>query len=138
MDAENRFNPSLVSEERAKELRKRLSVSDDDKIVGFIGRLVAGKGIADLASAWQIIKRARADAVLLIIGHSEEQAPVPADIMYGFKADPRVVMTIFVRKRDLPVYYRIIDVIAFPTESEAFQMFLLKRLPCRCLRWPLT
>lgn len=120
VDAENRFNPALVSEARAEELRKKLSVPDGDKIVGFIGRLVAGKGIADLALAWQMIKQTRADVVLFIIGHSEEQAPVPARIMEGFEADPRVVMIDFVRNEDLPVYYRIIDVIAFPTESEGF------------------
>ncbi len=120
VDADNRFNPALVIEARAKELRKKLSVPNDAKVVGFVGRLVAGKGIADLASAWRIVKHARQDAVLIIIGHSEEQAPVPADIMDGFKADPRVVMTGFVRNEDLPLYYSIIDVIAFPTESEGF------------------
>jgi glycosyltransferase involved in cell wall biosynthesis len=120
VDAENRFNPSKVGEARVKELRKKLKVPDGAHVVGFIGRLVSGKGIADLASAWRIIKHERQDAVLLIIGHSEEQAPVPADIMDGFKADPRVVMTDFVRNEDLPIYYGFIDVIAFPTESEGF------------------
>lgn len=120
VDSQARFNPGTVGKERVAELRRSLKISDDSRIVGFIGRLVSGKGIADLASAWKIIRNEQEKAVLLIIGHSEEQAPVPAHIMDEFKSDPRVVMTDFVTNEELPSYYKLIDVIAFPTESEGF------------------
>ncbi|MBI5251478.1 MAG: glycosyltransferase [Desulfomonile tiedjei] len=120
VDAENRFNPELVGERRIVELRRNLNLDAATKVVGFIGRLVAGKGIADLASAWQRIRTERKDVVLLIVGHSEEQAPVLPRIMQEFKADPRVIMTDFVKNEELPAYYGLIDVIAFPTESEGF------------------
>jgi glycosyltransferase involved in cell wall biosynthesis len=118
VDATNRFNPNLVSDASTSELRRRLNLCESEKIVGYIGRLVAGKGIADLASAWQKIRRERQEAVLLLIGHEETQAPVPRHVMKAFKTDPRVIMTDFIKNEDLPVYYSLIDVMAFPTESE--------------------
>ena len=118
VDATNRFNPSLVADDRTMDLRRTLNLSESVKVIGYIGRLVAGKGIADLASAWQKIKRERQEAVLLLIGHEEEQAPVPRHTMNAFKTDPDVIMTDFIKNEDLPVYYSLIDVIAFPTESE--------------------
>lgn len=120
VDAEDRFNPDLVDECRIKELRTQLNLREGAKVIGFVGRLVAGKGVADLASAWERVRQERDDTVLLLIGNSEEQAPVPPEIMNRFKADTRVIMTDFVTNELLPLYYSLIDVVAFPTESEGF------------------
>ncbi len=120
VDAELRFNPALMDRTHASEIRDKFHFSDGARVVGFIGRLVSGKGIADLANAWLSIREHCEEAVLLIVGSEEKQAPVDSETMELFRNDPRVRMPGFVKNEDLPLYYDMIDVVVFPTESEGF------------------
>jgi glycosyltransferase involved in cell wall biosynthesis len=120
VDAEHRFNPALLDRTHAREVRDKLHITNGVPVIGFIGRLVSGKGIADLASAWLLIREQCKEAVLLIVGPEEKQAPVDSETMVLFRNDPRVRMPGFVKNEDLPLYYDMIDVVVFPTESEGF------------------
>jgi glycosyltransferase involved in cell wall biosynthesis len=120
VDARNRFNPASIEKRAEAKLRRRLDIPDDAKIVGYIGRIVAGKGLADLGEAWMTIKNLRDDAWLLVIGPREAQDPLPKRLVEELESDHRVRLLEFVPNADLPVYYKTINVIAFPTDSEGF------------------
>ncbi len=118
VDATGRFNPERVTANQKQDLRERLNIPRDAKIVGFIGRLVSGKGITTLAAAWKIIREHAGSLYLLTIGEPEEQAPVAEEVMEQLRNDNRVLMIHHVKNEELARYYAIIDVVAFPSESE--------------------
>jgi len=120
VDAVGLFNPEKVTADEKNKLKERLGIPRSDKVVGFIGRLVAGKGIADLASAWRMVSSERPDVRLVVIGAPEDQAPVAQEILNELRNDKKVIMIDSVDQRHLPVYYAIVNAVAFPTLSEGF------------------
>ncbi|MBI5570229.1 MAG: glycosyltransferase [Desulfomonile tiedjei] len=118
VDAEHLFNPALVDSNEVSGLRTACRIPADATVIGFIGRIVHGKGIVELGAAWRNIRDRRDNTFLLIIGPEEPQDPVPEEVLAQLKADPRVVMVDLVPREKMPLYYRLMDVIAFPTYSE--------------------
>lgn len=116
VDAE-RFapTPDRIAEGRA--VRRELGIPEDAPVVGFIGRLVGDKGIAELARAMDRVREALPKARLLLVG---------ADFA-GDDVDP-----IATRLRDAPwvsvvrhvsepaPYFQAMDVLAFPSKREGF------------------
>ena len=47
-----KFNPKNITEEDKKNLKRSLNISQVDKVIGFVGRLVKEKGIVDLVQAF--------------------------------------------------------------------------------------
>jgi glycosyltransferase involved in cell wall biosynthesis len=111
-----RFQPADARTRAAG--RAALGIPLDAFVVGFIGRIVRGKGIVELAAAWQMLRERFADLRLLIIGPVEPQDPVPAEVLAALRSDPRVTM------RDLdwdtPPLYAAMDLLALPSYREGF------------------
>jgi glycosyltransferase involved in cell wall biosynthesis len=117
VDAEGLFNPSEVDGNARTLLKQQLGFRDD-LVIGFIGRVVKSKGIEELAEAWQGIRNELSNVRLMIVGPLEGEDPVPPGIIESLTNDPRVVMIDQVAHEDMPRYYNLIDVIAFPTYTE--------------------
>lgn len=120
VDAEGRFNPARVNEAQGRALRERLGIPDDAEVVGYVGRLAGSKRIRDLAAAWQQIKEKRPLTHLLLIGPSEPLDPIGEDTEKRIREDDRVHAVGMVEAAFLPAYYALMNVLAFPTESEGF------------------
>jgi len=118
VDAEILFNPSRIDRSTTERLRKTYALPEDSVIIGFVGRLVKGKGIWELAHAWKIVRERYRNARLLMIGPPESVDPVPDDILTSLRQDPRVIMVDFVPKSEMPEHYAIMDLVAFPSRSE--------------------
>ncbi len=118
VDAEHLFNPSRISREAKQRLRIQYAIPETSLVIGFVGRLVQGKGIWELATAWGAVRARHQNARLLIIGPQESVDPVPADILSGLKQDQRVVMRDFVPKSEMPEHYGVMDLVAFPSRTE--------------------
>jgi len=65
-----KFNPALFKDEDKQPLKKELNLNQTDKIITFIGRLVAEKGIIELIDAFSLLKKQRNDIKLLMIGET--------------------------------------------------------------------
>jgi glycosyltransferase involved in cell wall biosynthesis len=102
--------------ERARALRARLGIPDSAPVVGFAGRLTRDKGVPELLDAFDLILASFPDARLLMLGDFEEGDPIPKDYLKRLLSHPRVVMTGFVS--DPASYYRIMDVMGFPSYRE--------------------
>ena len=120
VDAENRFNPDLVSGADVEELRNRLGIPTDVLVLGFVGRIVSDKGVVELADAWRKLRLECENVFLLIIGPAEPQDPVPDNILQELWIDPRVIIVDFVHNEDMSEYYRIMDLVILPTYREGF------------------
>jgi glycosyltransferase involved in cell wall biosynthesis len=101
---------------RARTLRARLRIPDRAPVVGFAGRLTRDKGVPELLDAFDLILASFPDACLLMLGDFEEGDPIPKSYLKRLYCHPRVIMTGYVS--DPASYYRIMDVVAFPSYRE--------------------
>ena len=67
VDTLNRFNRKNYSLSQILNLRQKYSIKDNDRVVGFVGRLVHDKGIDELIQAWQIIKQKNQNVKLILV-----------------------------------------------------------------------
>lgn len=65
----SRFGPP--THERRVGIRRELGISDDELVVGAVGRLVAEKGYPELFEAWRIVRERVPNAVLVVAGPHE-------------------------------------------------------------------
>jgi glycosyltransferase involved in cell wall biosynthesis len=98
-------------------LRARLGISPDAAVLGFVGRLVRDKGIAELAAAWGMLRDEFPGAHLVLVGPEEPQDPVPPGTMELLRQDPRVHL---VGPADSAPWYAAMDVLLFPSYREGF------------------
>lgn len=102
-------------------------------VVGFVGRLVAEKGLPVLIEAMRLVRKEVADAALVIVGdstniaggglrHKLEETSTPGEVVFtGFLAD-----------EDLPAFYSRCDVLCLPSIDplEAFGMVQVEAMLC--------
>jgi len=120
VDAQVRFNPDNILPDERIRLKDHLGIPQNGCVIGYVGRIVTGKGINEMVAAWQRIRALRPNAYLLVVGPVEPQDPVPHHVLETLAADSRVVMIDYVRNEEMPYYYDLMDVVAFPTYSEGF------------------
>jgi glycosyltransferase involved in cell wall biosynthesis len=102
--------------ERARALRAHLGIPDGAPVVGFAGRLTRDKGVPELLDAFEQILASLPAARLLVLGRFEDGDPIPENYVKRLGSHPSVIMTGFVS--DTAAYYRIMDVVAFPSYRE--------------------
>ncbi len=116
----SRFDPARFSLEDREGKKREIGVSRGQSIVGFVGRLVVEKGIADFLEAAAAIKSLIPETKFLVIG------PVEIDKKGGF--EPSAVKetdlaseVIFLgMRKDMPDLYSIMDVLVLPSHREGF------------------
>jgi glycosyltransferase involved in cell wall biosynthesis len=87
-------------------------------VIGFIGRIAGDKGIADLLSALEELRRERPDIVLLIVG-----VDFAGDVDAGISArlrDAGDAVRCVAHVADTAPYYPLMTVLGFPSRREGF------------------
>lgn len=115
-----RFNRACLSPEIIAHTRAALGIAPDALVVGFVGRLVAEKGILELLTAVQQLITQLPQTRLLIVGpldNEKADALTPA-----IAADYGLAETcIFTGMRqDMPELYALMDVFVLPSHREGF------------------
>src|SRR4030042_1529952 len=90
VDAAGRFNPRNLPPTIRPQVRDDYQIPPDALVVGYVGRIVRDKGIAELEGAWQVLKDRFTDLFLLLVGPIESHDPVPPQVLDSFQKDPRV------------------------------------------------
>ncbi|WP_145343451.1 glycosyltransferase family 4 protein [Rosistilla ulvae] len=114
----NRFDYQIRESERTDLIRKELDIPLEATVLGFVGRLVRDKGIANLVACFKEIVEARPDAYLLVLGKFEELDRVNEEDRKYLAEHPNVRLVGF--RRDMEVMYAVMDVLLFPTYREGF------------------
>lgn len=106
----SRFHRSAVSTDRLRDLRSELGISEDDLIVGMVGRMVAEKGYREVFEAARIVRSRFPNVRFLAVGEPDtskadaigpdEMRAASADVIFaGWRSDVRdllAVMDVFV------------------------------------------
>lgn len=131
IDTDEKFNPESKNKDAIIELGSRYNISAENKVVGYVGRLVKDKGIDDLILAWEIVKIKFPLAKLLLVGPIEERDSISKYSKNKIKLDSSIIFTDFVQ--DASIYFSLMNVFILPTYREGFPTVSLEassmRLP---------
>lgn len=118
-----RFQLSAAAVEAAAALRARLGLPAEARVIGYVGRLAAEKGLAELAAMWAGI-RARFPAAYLLVVSPPEIGPGLAGLVRTLEADPRVRFTGFLE--DPVPAYAAMECLVLPSRAEGFGSVLIE------------
>jgi glycosyltransferase involved in cell wall biosynthesis len=114
-----RFSPG------ATDIREKLAIPSNAKIVGFVGRLTRDKGLPELLHAFETIAGVEPLARLLLVGWFDAaEDALDGDLRTYILRHPRIDCTGFVA--DTAPYYRVMDVLVLPTWREGFPNVVLE------------
>ena len=115
-----RFNRMALNPEDLRRKRQELGLSSDAPVVGFVGRLVAEKGIVELLHAARIILTRKPEVRFLFVGpvDSEKKDALTPETARHYGVAHACIFT--GQRRDMPELYATMDVFALPSHREGF------------------
>lgn len=132
-----RFDPDRLAGERAS-VRAAHGIPDTALVIGFVGRIVADKGVRELAEAWHDMRDAHPDLHLLLVGAREDTGEALTAAVAPLTHDPRVHW--HGQDWETPRLYAAMDVVTLPSYREGFGVVALEaaamRLPIVSSRIP--
>jgi glycosyltransferase involved in cell wall biosynthesis len=111
-----RFFP--VGPDEIRKIREKLNLVPDHPVIGFVGRLVKDKGVAELLECFDILVKSFPRLQLILVGDFEKGDPVSLELVERIRNDRRIVHCGFVN--DTTPYYQAMDVLLFPSYREGF------------------
>jgi glycosyltransferase involved in cell wall biosynthesis len=115
-----RFDRTRLDAQRLAQKRTKIGLSSIGPVVGFVGRLVAEKGILELLQAAQIVLQYIPSAQFLIIGPVDHEKPdaLTSNLAHDYGiADSCVFPGLC---EDMPELYALMDVFVLPSHREGF------------------
>ena len=116
------------------ELKKKYSITHDDFVLGFCGRLVRDKGIIELVEAFKDLKEKYTEKSIkmLIIGEPEKRDGLPERILYYLTHTEGIIFTGRIPFSDIQKYYLLMNVLVLPTHREGFGMVAVEASAMEC------
>ncbi len=115
-----RFDPTSIDAKQLRQLRQEFGIPENAPVVGFVGRLVAEKGLLELLAAMRRVREAIPKVHLLIVGPVDEYKidAITPDIArdYGLEDVAHFVG----RRDDTPELYALMDLLVLPSYREGF------------------
>lgn len=118
------YNPEEFSSAFRKGFRDELGIPIDAEVIGFLGRVVPRKGIAELLDAWRSIREKYPNTYLLIAGPLEDAQPLKIKDVETIQSDPRIIFT--GKVEDTAKYYLVMDIFTLPAHWEGFGNVLVE------------
>ncbi len=115
-----RFDRARLDATALAQKRAELNLPSDAPVIGFVGRLVAEKGMLELLQATREVLRAHPSVTLLIVGpidHEKSDALTPAIANEYGVGDACVFAGM---RQDMPELYALMDIFALPSHREGF------------------
>lgn len=102
-------------------------ISEDDRLVFFIGRLVAEKGVSTLIKAFSLVAKEKRE-VKLVVGGKGPQERELKELASQLGLGDRVVFTGFLSDRQRDALYHWAEVAVFPSWYEPFGIVALEAM----------
>ena len=110
----SRFDISKRNDYR-RIIRKKLHISQDELIFGFVGRITKDKGIEELVNAFLKLSR---KAKLLFVGDIENRNGLTPETLAALQYNPNIILHSFVT--DIEKYFAALDCLVLPSYREGF------------------
>lgn len=115
----NHFDPKLYSKEDNDILRKKLEIAPDERILLFLGRLVADKGIHELIEAFTLVSEEFPNTTLMLVGEYEKDLdPLKLTTEHIMDNHPKIKNIGFAK--DVRPYFALSELFVFPSYREGF------------------
>jgi len=128
----NGVDPKRFETPCAEGLRSELGLRSNDKVVGFIGRLVREKGVEELFQAVGRVKKVFPETKLLVVGdtlESERDRRATKILRQIMEAEGLVDTVIFAGFReDIPELLSLMDVFVLPSHREGMPRTVLEAM----------
>jgi glycosyltransferase involved in cell wall biosynthesis len=116
----SKYNPNKVSSEKKTQLRKKYSITDDEQMLFFIGRLVTVKGIDSLVRAMPSILEDFPNTKLVILGIGDMEWDLKSMVENLGIQDKVVFRTEFISEPERILHYAAADCVVLPSIYEPF------------------
>lgn len=111
-------------EQYREDIRNRYSITDNDFLFGFVGRITRDKGINELLSSFKVISEKNNNAYLMIVGSNEVGDAVDKELYNWSINDSKVIYTGFTDV--VEQYLSAMDCYILPSYHEGFGMSIIE------------
>jgi len=115
---------SVMNNDQLEELRRKLDVRKNQRIVLFVHRLSKRKG-----AHWipEIVEQLPNNAMLVVIGDGPEMANIKRQIAQT-ESEGKVRLLGWIAQHEVSMYYALADLFILPSEEEGFPHVLLEAM----------
>jgi len=124
----DRYDPKNVAGEEIMELKNRYEIGPEEKMILFVGRLTAVKGIVNLVKAMPTVISKYPDSKLVILGEGELEQTISGllnELNIGDKVKTRFE---FVSEKERILHYSACDIFVAPSVYEPFGIIALEAM----------
>jgi glycosyltransferase involved in cell wall biosynthesis len=115
-----RFDRSQINLRDLDQKRRELGLASDTPVIGFVGRLVAEKGILELFQAMQIVVRHIPAVRLLLVGPFDTEKPDAVNPMIARDYGLSDICVFTGIRQDMADLYALMNVLVLPSHREGF------------------
>jgi len=123
-----RYNPARCKKEDVQKIREKYGISENGKMLFFLGRLTWVKGVRSLIQAIPLVLKEHPDTKLVILGKGEEQKDVTETANRLGIAENVVTCFEFLPEEERILHYAASDVCIFPSVYEPFGIVSLEAM----------
>jgi len=124
---DNKWFASRATDSARAELRARLGIAPDTKLILFAGKLIPIKRPIDLVEAVSLVRAAGLPATILIAGSGTMEIDVRSR---AEELGVPVHFGGFCNQTEMPSFYGAADILALPSESETWGLVVNEALAC--------
>ena len=118
------YNPveksQIKDEALINSFKAEKKITDENKIILFVGRLCRDKGFDKLIEAFELIRAKNKNAILIVVGQIEENRKV----YHSFINSERVIYVL--PQKSIQSFYEISDVVVLPSREEPLGYTMLE------------
>jgi glycosyltransferase involved in cell wall biosynthesis len=116
------FNPEIIE---CINLQEQYKIKEGDFVFGFIGRIVADKGINELVWAFRNVNELYPSTKLLLVGDYEHNLdPLLSETKIEIEQNKNIIVVGF--QKDIRPFYKLMNLFVFPSYREGFGISLME------------
>lgn len=123
IDTSFKYNPNISQEDLIEDLKIKYNIKQN-KIIGYVGRLVKDKGIDELILAFEVVNSKFPDVKLLLVGPIEDRDSISNYSRKVIFANPSIIFVDFVN--DASIFFSLMNIFVLPTYREGFPTVALE------------